>query len=69
MNDASTGDKLTGEVRKHLAQPEFRDALLKLGLEPNYTSPKEYAETLKAAYAWNIDTIALLRKRGVTFDF
>ena len=62
-------DKLTGEVRKHLAQPEFRDALLKLGLEPNYTSPKEYAETLKAAYAWNIDTIALLRKRGAKFDF
>jgi tripartite-type tricarboxylate transporter receptor subunit TctC len=62
-------DKLANEVGKHLAQPEFRDALVKLGLDPNYSNPQEYTETLKAGYAWNVNNIALLRKRGVKFDF
>jgi tripartite-type tricarboxylate transporter receptor subunit TctC len=62
-------EKLANEVGKHLAQAEFRDALLKIGLDPNYSNPQEYADTLKAGYAWNINTIALLRKRGVKFEF
>lgn len=62
-------DKLSAEMGRHLAQPEFRDALIKLGLDPNYATPQEYAEVLKAGFAWNVNTIALLRKRGVKFDF
>ena len=62
-------DKLSTEVTKHLAQPEFSDALIKLGLDPYPSTPKEYADVLKAGLAWNVNTIALLKKRGVKFDF
>jgi len=39
-----------------------------LGLEPNPSTPVEYADTLKASLAWNIETIAMLKKKGVKFD-
>jgi len=62
-------DKLSAEVARHLAQPEFRDTLISLGLDPNISTPSQYADVLKAAMAWNLDTINVLKKRGVTFDF
>lgn len=62
-------DKLSKEIAKHLAQPEFRDYLNSLGLDPNISTPNQYADVLKASMAWNIETIALLRKKGVKFDF
>jgi tripartite-type tricarboxylate transporter receptor subunit TctC len=62
-------DRLSTEVARHLAQPEFRDSLIGLGLDPNVSTPGQYAEVLKAAMTWNIETIATLRKKGVKFDF
>jgi tripartite-type tricarboxylate transporter receptor subunit TctC len=64
-----TIDKLSAEVARHLAQPEFRDSLISLGLDPNVSTPSQYADALKAAMAWNVETIGLLRKKGVKFDF
>lgn len=61
-------DKLAAEVNKHLAQTEFRESLINLGLDPNPTSPVEYSDALKGSMAWNIKTIALLKQRGVKFD-
>lgn len=62
-------DKLAGEMAKHLATPEFRDSLTKIGLDPVTNTPAQYADLLKSGHAWNINTIALLKKRGVKFDF
>ena len=62
-------DKLSKEVAKYLAQPEFRDSLINIGLVPLTSTPKDYADVLKAGLAWNIETIATLRKKGVKFDF
>ncbi|HEY0337048.1 MAG TPA: tripartite tricarboxylate transporter substrate binding protein [Burkholderiales bacterium] len=62
-------DKISSEVAKHLAQRQFRESLLNLGLEPKVSTPQEYADALKSNQAWNIDTIATLRKKGVKFDF
>jgi tripartite-type tricarboxylate transporter receptor subunit TctC len=62
-------DKLSKEVARYGAQPEFRDSLVNIGLVPLTSTPKEYREVLKAGLAWNIDTIAMLRKKGVKFDF
>jgi len=62
-------DKLSAAMAKHLSTPEFRDALIGLGLEPKITSPQEYMDSLKAQMAWNVDAISLLKKNGVKFDF
>ncbi len=62
-------DKLSKEVAKHLSNPEFRDSLIGLGLDPNISTPGQYAEALKSSMAWNVETIAMLRKKGVKFDF
>ncbi len=56
-------------IAKHLVQPEFRNSLISLGLDPNVSTPSQYADALKAAMAWNIDTIVMLKKKGVKFDF
>jgi len=62
-------DKLAAAMEKHLSTAEFRDALIGLGLEPKITPPQEYMEALKAQMAWNVNTIAMLKKSGVKFDF
>ena len=62
-------DKLANEIAKYVTQLEFREALLTLGLDPYLATPSEYAELLKAAMAWNADTINVLKKKGVKFDF
>jgi tripartite-type tricarboxylate transporter receptor subunit TctC len=62
-------DKLSKEIAKHLSTPEFRETLVGLGLEPNISTPAQYAEALKSSMAWNIETIATLKKKGVKFDF
>ena len=61
-------DKLSAEVAKYLAQPEFRDALIRMGLDPYLSTPREYADVLKAGMAWNVNTINMLKKKGVKFD-
>jgi tripartite-type tricarboxylate transporter receptor subunit TctC len=61
-------DKLSAEVAKYVTQPDFRDTLTSLGLDPHPGTPQEYAERLKAGLAWNVDTIATLRKKGVKFE-
>lgn len=60
--------KLAAEITRYVTQPEFRDTLTTLGLDPNPTTTVEYADTLKASLAWNIETIAMLKKKGVKFD-
>ena len=45
------------------------DALIGLALDPNVSTPGQYAEVLKAAMAWNVETIAAIRKKGFKFDF
>jgi tripartite-type tricarboxylate transporter receptor subunit TctC len=62
-------DKLSSEVVKYVSQPQFREQLLGLGLNPTASTPQEYADWLKAGYAWNIDTLATLKKKGVKFEF
>jgi len=62
-------DKLAAAMEKQLSTAEFRDALLGLGLEPKITAPNEYLDALKAQMAWNVNTIALLKKNGVKFEF
>ena len=62
-------DKLSAEVAKYVGQPEFRNVLIGLGLEPYQATPSEYADALKAGLAWNITTINVLKKKGVKFDF
>lgn len=62
-------DKLSAAMEKHLSAAEFRDALIGLGLEPKISSPAEFLEALKAQMAWNVNTIALLKKNGVKFEF
>jgi len=62
-------DKLSAEIAKYLAQPEFRESLLTLGLDPATSSPSEYSDILKAQLAWNIQTIETLKKKGVKFEF
>ena len=52
-----------------MVQPEFRDALINMGLDPYPATSSEYAEVLKAGMAWNIDTIATLKKRNVKFEY
>ena len=61
-------DKLSSEVAKYVSQPQFRDQLLSLGLEPRASTPQEYGDWLKAGYAWNRETLALLKKKGVKFE-
>jgi len=35
----------------------------------SYTStPREYADVLKAGLDWNLNTITVLKKKGVKFD-
>ncbi|HZN23424.1 MAG TPA: tripartite tricarboxylate transporter substrate binding protein [Burkholderiales bacterium] len=62
-------DKLSSEILKYVKQPQFRESLINLGLEPTASTPQEYTEWLKAGYAWNIDTLAMLKKKGVKFEF
>ena len=62
-------DKLSSEILKYVRQPQFRESLINLGLEPTASTPQEYTEWLKAGYAWNIDTLAMLKKKGVKFEF
>ena len=62
-------EKLSAEMRRHLATREFRDLLVGLGLEPNIKTPEEYLEALKAQMAWHVSTIAMLRKSGAKLDF
>jgi tripartite-type tricarboxylate transporter receptor subunit TctC len=62
-------DKLSKEVAKYVTQPEFRNSLIGLGLDPLSSTPSQYADVLKAGLAWNIETIAMLKKKGVKFDF
>lgn len=62
-------DKLSAAMARHLATPEFRDALTGLGLEPKISSPQEYMEALRAQMAWNVETIAMLKRNGVKLDF
>jgi len=62
-------DKLSSEIAKHVANAEFRDSLVNLGLDPRPSTPRDYAEALKAMMAWNVNTIAMLKKQGVKFDF
>ena len=61
-------DKLSAEVAKYVGQPAFRETLIGLGLDPKPGTPQEYAEALKAGLAWNVDTIAALKKKGVKFE-
>lgn len=61
-------EKLAAEVTRHLAQPAFCDTLLTLGPDPQTSTPKEYAEALKASMAWNISTVDMLKEKGVRFD-
>ena len=61
-------DKLSTEVARYLAQPELRDALINLGLDPYPGTPQEYADALKAGFAWNANTINALKKKGIKFD-
>jgi tripartite-type tricarboxylate transporter receptor subunit TctC len=62
-------DKLSAEVAKYVSQSQFREQLLGLGLNPTASTPQEYADWLKAGYAWNADTLATLKKKGVKFEF
>ena len=61
--------KLSNEIVRHLGQPDFRETLTRLGLDPHPGTPREYEEALKSQMAWNIGTIALLKKKGVRFEF
>jgi tripartite-type tricarboxylate transporter receptor subunit TctC len=65
----SVVDKLSNEVAKHLAHQETHDSFVNIGLDPIVSTPQEYGEMLKSGHAWNVNTVALLRKRGVKFDF
>ncbi len=62
-------DKLSAEIAKYLAQPEFRDALINMGLDPYPATSGEYADVLKAGLAWNIDTISTLKKKNIKFEY
>ena len=62
-------EKLSKEIAKYVTQPQFRDQLVSLGLDPKSSSPQEYADWLKAGYEWNRETLAVLRKKGVKFEF
>lgn len=62
-------DKLSAEISRYVAQPEFRDALINMGLDPYPANSSEYAEVLKAGMAWNIETIATLKKKNVKFEY
>jgi tripartite-type tricarboxylate transporter receptor subunit TctC len=62
-------DKLAAEIAKYQAQAEFRDTLINLGLDPYAATPGEYAEVLKAGMAWNIDTLSMLKKRNIKFEY
>ena len=62
-------DKLSAEVAKYHAQAEFRDTLINIGLDPYPAGSAEYADVLKAGLAWNIDTIAVLKKRNIKFEY
>ncbi len=62
-------DKLAAEIAKYVAQPAFRESLTTLGLDPYAANSSEYADVLKAGLAWNVDTISVLKKKGVKFDF
>ncbi|MSP97668.1 MAG: hypothetical protein EXR29_10695 [Betaproteobacteria bacterium] len=61
-------EKLSAEISRYVAQPEFRDALINLGLDPYLASADEYADVLKAGMAWNIETIAILKQRNIKFE-
>jgi tripartite-type tricarboxylate transporter receptor subunit TctC len=62
-------DKLSAEIAKYLAQAEFRETLINLGLDPFLATPSEYAEVLKAGLAWNVETINILKKRNIKFEY
>jgi tripartite-type tricarboxylate transporter receptor subunit TctC len=62
-------DRLSSEIAKYQAQSEFRDTLINLGLDPYPANSSEYAEVLKAGLAWNIDTISMLKKRNIKFEY
>ncbi len=44
-------DKLSTEIAKYLAQPEFREKLLSLGADPFISTPEQFAARIKADYA------------------
>jgi tripartite-type tricarboxylate transporter receptor subunit TctC len=62
-------DKLSAEIARYLAQPEFRDTLINLGLDPYPATPGEYAEVLKAGLAWNAETLEILKKKNIKFEY
>ena len=62
-------DKLSTEISKYVSQPQFREQLVSLGFEPKVSTSQEYADWLKAGYEWNRETLAVLQKRGVKFEF
>jgi hypothetical protein len=51
------------------AQPQVREQLVSLGFDPKMSTPQEYADWLNAGHAWNRETLAVLAKKGVKFEF
>ena len=61
-------EKRHASFRGHGPAAEVRDALISLGLDPFPSTPREYADVLKAGLAWNVNAINVLKKKGVKFD-
>ena len=52
-------DKLSIEIGKILAAPEFKESLASQGFDPYYTTPEKMAEVIKAEYAKNAKIIKI----------
>lgn len=50
-------DKMSAEIAKHLAQPDFREKLIGQGLVPFVSTPEQFAALLKERLALNADII------------
>jgi len=50
-------DKLSAEIGKYLAQPDFQETLVSQGLTPHVASPEQYAALLKEGLATNASII------------
>jgi tripartite-type tricarboxylate transporter receptor subunit TctC len=61
-------DKLAIEINRQVAQPEFRNTLINVGLEPTPKMSQEYLEALKAGSTSYGGIINQLKKKGVKFD-
>jgi tripartite-type tricarboxylate transporter receptor subunit TctC len=58
-------DKLSGEMAKYLAQPDFREMLIRNGLEPFISTPEQLAALLKEGMALNAD---IIKKANIKFE-